>query len=575
MKKSLKLLTSALLFGVLLTSCSGGGSDSSTKTTIRFYYHNGALRDEWVNNVKKDFEEMYKNVSFESGKTGVEVLVKSIKGDPSVESISSNTNDVFWVESLDYYTLSNYGGPADITDVIQSPAIRGVDKDGKDILEDVTIESKLREANKTYYNLGTAAAPKYKALPAFESSFFLNYNVDLFDQKGFYFAKGKTAENASFDLDVYSYELANLFVLNSTDEKSAGPDGVLGTSDDGLPATFADFRALLTYIKENSVLPLIWNGLDTGMGYLTSFLLTVWGNTSGADKLALSNTFNGTSGGNVVLNNGQIVKEGGKVKIDNAPLSISGSNAYRLHEQKGCYDALSLAKIIMRDSNNYYKDGFSTAFTHRNCQKKFVDENSGTPIAMMIEANWWNSEATDDYISSESKMSRKFGIMPVPHADASLIGGRNVMISDRQSSLFIRSTCKDAKLAVSKKFVSYLNSDVCMNTFSKYTDMMRNMEYKLTQDTLDAMTPYGRNLYEFSSDQKTDHLDWLPQSPETRKNISLMAYADWGFKSDPSLSSCPFKRFRNDDNLTVDELFEDINEFYSTNWSTLYTAPKN
>jgi len=575
MKKSLKLLASTMLFGVLLTSCGGGDPGSSTKTTIRFYYHNGALRDEWVSNVKKDFEEMYKNVSFEFGKTGVEVLVKSIKGDPSVESISSNTNDVFWVESLDYYTLSNYGGPADITDIIQSPAICGVDKDGKDIVENVTIESKLREANKNYYNLGTETSPKYKALPAFESSFFLNYNVDLFDQKGFYFAEGKTAENATFDLDVYSYELADLFVLNSTDAKSNGPDGIKGTSDDGLPATFADFRALLTYIKENSATPLIWNGLDTGMGYLTSFLLTVWGNTSGADKLALSNTFKGTSSGNVVLDKGQIVKEGGKVKVDNIPITISGDNAYRLHEQKGCYDALSFSKIIMRDSNNYYKDGFSTAFTHRNCQKKFVDENSEKPIAMMIEANWWNSEATDDYVSSESKMNRKFGIMPVPHADASLIGGRNVMISDRQSSLFIRSTCRDAKLAVSKKFVSYLNSDVCMNTFSKYTDMMRNMEYKLTEDTLNAMTPYGRNLYEFSSADTTDHLDWLPQSPETRKNISLMAYADWGFKSDPSLSSCPFKRFRNDEALTVDELFEDINEFYSTNWSTLYTAPKN
>lgn len=579
MKKTLPILvSSAAIMACLLASCSRPGTEAqsvdSTKSQLRVKYFNGGLRDEWINQLVDDFEAKYADYSFESGKKGVQIIKEFVKSNPQVSGINSSSNDVFWVEDTDYYDAVSKGQLYDITSLVQSKAVTGPDKS-----EDVTIESKMSEAAKTYYNLGTTAAPKYYAIPAYENSLLLNYNIDLFDEKGLYFAYGKTAEGMS-DRSTYSEALDDLFVVNKDDKKSAGPDGKEGTFDDGLPATYADMEALCTYMRNANVTPFVWNGYE--LPYLISLGLTAWGGSSGADQLNLSLKFNGKGEKLLDLDsNGDVQKDAATGAYKYLPdTDITGDNAYMLHQQKGLLDAIHFAKIMVSngltgDANaiNYYSKSFSPSFSHITAQEYFMNgaiKYNIPDIAMLVDGTWWNSEANGNYGSETDRMTRRYGIMPIPHPTAAQIGEKFCMINDRQSMIFLRNTISEKTLPIAKAFVSYMNSDEGMATFSVHTQMMRLMNYKLSDTDYAKLAPYGKAVYDLSTSSDTTHVDWHPLSSETRKNLSLVSYRNWAFSTSSSDIN-PYVYFKDHNAENPETYFSNVNSYFKKNWSSLYT----
>lgn len=418
------LLTATLLATTILASLTGCGARGgnteevdSKKTQLYVGYYYAGLGKEWIQQAKALFEEKYADKSFEEGKTGVQVVLDldkaGLNGGDLLNTIKSKRDQVFFVENADYYSFADEGNlkVADITDIVTSKV------DG----EDITIEDKLDAKSKSYYNLGTEDSPKYYALPYYEGVFGINYNKDLFEQNNWYFAAGKCADDVNLD----TVDLSSLFVASAQDAKSAGPDGIEGTSDDGLPATYKDFEALLIRIKTSgSYIPMAWCG--NYLTYLVEFMNTLWADAEGKEQFALNWSIDGTATSLVEVKNGKVTAM--------PSTEINGNTGWKLHHQAGKYSALEFAKMCVSDSSYYHPDSFSSSLTHTDVQRQFVNgTGSGSQIAMLLDGNWWEVEATSWFDENESsdnaKVNRNFGFMPIPKPTKAQVGEGRTLIT--------------------------------------------------------------------------------------------------------------------------------------------------
>lgn len=556
MKKSVRILS---LFLCLLMLCSvmvGCRRDDNTdqtvektKTQLYVKYYNGGFGDEWLNRLCAEFEAMYADVSLEDGKVGVQIMKEFNRGQlTGPDGLKGNRNNVYLMENIDYYTYVASGMLLDLSDVVGDYAVTG-----KDTKESITrISGKIFPSYDEFLNV----SGKYYGLPLFETSINLNYDIDMFEERGLYFAAGKTAEDFTEADFADERKVSSLFVNNRDDARSDGPDGKPSTSDDGLPATYKDFRALTIYMKIAGVTPFVWNGFETG--YLTGLVNDMWANNEGADQMKLNFTFDGTANTLVQTDaNGKVMRNAdGSVKLMDAT-AISESNRALLQLQKGKLDALSFARLLLDDglgnpnSSNYYSRSFDAGFSNINAQDYFLDPdaNGVDPIGFLVDGGWWYNEA---------KVSdRNIGILPLPKVDASHIGEPNTKVSDRSSLIFVSSETPAAVQPVAKAFVSFLQSDYAMELYTKYTNTFRAMDYTLSEDTLASMSTYGKSVYATRNSADTTVLPWTPISAAARKNASVLSYRTYGFSVN-SQENNPLIYFADHKNATAESYFEAI-----------------
>lgn len=570
MKKRLGTLclTAALLVTTVMGSLAGCGrrggnteSEDSNKTQLYVGYYYSGLGKEWIQQAKTLFEQKYADTSFEEGKKGVQIVLDldkaGLNGGDLLNTIKSKRDNVFFIENGDYYQFTDAENTtiADITDVVTS-TVEG---------EDRTIEDKLDAKSRAYYNLGTTDQPKYYALPYYEGMLGLNYNIDLFEKNNWYFAAGKCAD----DVDLDTVDMNTLFVTSPDDKKSAGPDGVEGTEDDGLPATYKDFEALLIRIKTSgSYIPLAWCG--NYLTYLVEFMNTLWADAEGVDQFNLNWSFDGTATDLVEVKNGNIKKLG--------KTAITGNTGYKLHQQEGKYHALEFAKLCVSDSDYYHPDSFSSSLTHTDVQRQFVNgTGNGSQIAMLIDGNWWEVEATswfDENESSEnSKLNRRFGFMPIPKVSKKQIGEDRVHITLNSSMTFINANTSDEVMPLAKEFLKFCHSDEVLNIFTQTTSMMRPMNYTLTEETLAKTSTYGKQMYQLHQDANDDSkkvyiLDCYPSTPETIKHTDLLNPKKWGWSYGNVTN--PFVEFKNNPTETPEDYFNNVIKSYTMSWSSLW-----
>ena len=199
-----------------------------TKTVLNVATFDGGVGHEWLEEAALRFEDMYKDVSFEDGKKGVDIVVAYDKDNYGGTTLADKTlnKDVYFTEGVEYYKYVNAGKVADITDVVTG----SMEQFG----ETGTIADKLDENMKAYL---TAKNDKYYMLPFYDGFYGFMYDVDLFEQEGFY-------------VDEYKDNIIRQPGESQADydaRKSAGPNGVKGDYDDGLPATYEDFIDLCDY----------------------------------------------------------------------------------------------------------------------------------------------------------------------------------------------------------------------------------------------------------------------------------------------------------------------------------------
>lgn len=508
MKKIKSLLVAAPLICAsiaALSSCGRGGGDDpidTSKTQIRVHNFAGGYGSKWISDVKNAFEDAVAQRSFEPGKTGVQI---HITGDKSVfqgEEIKGGNYDVYFLEQAEYVDYVTHGCVEDI-----SEAITGENEfdNNKKLLDKFTVEQK------DFYGFEEDGKTKYFGIPHYSGQYGLNYDIDLFDQRGFYFKKGhieipddyKSVEpkgTATWgDLDLFTDNL---------DERSEGPDGKAGTDDDGLPVTFNEFYVLCDYMVSgftgDEVFPLIHNG--NTLNYIPALTSNLLANLDGHEVSKVNYGFSGEI---------DVIDEGSHHAgaYTTTKVSVTDRTGFNVLRTPGRYNSIRFMTNMLFNKNWNYADNYNDSFSHVNAQRDFIfggREESFKKSAFLLDGSWWQNEANDQgywdamvkkFDENESMMKRRFGFMPFPRAKA----------SDPYESVYldhlnavqvckagISGGVKDAAVA----FLKFVNTDEALRKFTTTTNCTRALNYTLTAEDKAAMSPYGRSVYEYKAASK-------------------------------------------------------------------------
>ena len=442
------------------------------------YSYNGGVGNDWLDNTIAVFEAKYADKSFEEGKMGVQVIPDKQKATAmsQVDSFPNSSYDVIFNEALRYNEWAAKGNLLDITDLVNETG-----EDGK------TIASKLSDDKVVAL---TARDGKYYALPHYEAFRGVVYDIDLFDEYNLYFAADRT----------YSE-----FILSAGEAKSAGPDGAIGTTDDGLPATYTEFFKLCDHMVELNITPFIWSGAQSAY---SEFLLYALSDTmAGADGARLNYNF----GVNSADNNTNIVTgfSGNKPVVES--VAITEENGYLLRQTEAKFRALEFLFSIFNKSEYYYKDSMGTlTMSNTETQQTYLfSKLENEPIAMMIEGTFWEKEAASSIELSisaygEAARNRNFGWMALPGIYDGTVdakNGKKQVLNDYLNAYCgINAKSSGASLEVAKLFVKFCYSDEGLNIFTKSTGMLRGVNYELTDDTLSALSGFYKNLIELRNE---------------------------------------------------------------------------
>lgn len=463
MKKYLVLSITTLCALATLTGCGrrDGEAVDDTKAQLRIETFDGGVKAEWLKVAARAFEEKNaERTDFKEGKTGVQIHVDANRtcGGGSLKSTTNLKSDIYFTESVEYYTLTNQGKLADITDVLTAENPEDGNK---------TILSKIDENLKNYMNRDG----KYYAVPFYDCFYGLVYDKDLFKEKGLYMK-----DDGSF--------------TKSKDRFGTGPNGIAGDWDDGLPKTYAQFRAMMQEMVDQNVVPFTYS-FGNSTEYTRRALCSYWSDDEGYDDVNLNFTFNGTAH-NIVTSIVNYVPQ-------TETVAITKDNGYLLRGQAGLYNALHFARDILLEPLEGGKKTYQGYDTNYDVQNNFINSYSAggsvKPIAMMFEGTWWENEAEQYFDYAKQNSSRKeynYGFMPIPKSTEDKVGQDATIMNLNDSYGFINANSANMKLA--KEFFAFLHTDAQMRQFTLQTNMTRGLDYSFDVADLDKISSYARDL---------------------------------------------------------------------------------
>ena len=473
---TLAMVAMLTLSSISLVGCGNGGSkEDSTKTHLSVMSYDGGIGSEWLKQTAKKFEEKYAEVSFEEGKKGVIIDISNQKLDGR-QGVTTTGYAVWFSEGNMYNDLIASGQILDITDVVTeslSEVSNGV--------ETVTIEDKLSAEHKDAL---TAIDGKYYCIPHYEVYTGLVYNVDLFDEYGYYFS-----EKGGF--------------TNVAEDKTVGPDGVRGTKDDGLPSSYEELYSLMDQMVADGVTPFTWYGAnDLYPNDLFAGLRVAY---AGKEEFMLNLTLDSSK----TNTQATIIDSFNGDKAVEKKVDITNQNGYLMSAQAGTYYAYELFEKIM--SNDSYHTKLDKSTSHLDIQEKYILSNlkaGESPVAMMIEGSYWYNEASEALKRSvntykEKAEGRKFGWMPLPvQYEGSVTEGngrKNTVLETLNSFAFINAKFKDDEVIcdLAKLFLQFCYTDEALIDFSVNTGLPKGVNYTIPEEKLAEIDNYyQRDLLE-------------------------------------------------------------------------------
>ena len=488
LKKALAMALCAFTVAPMF-ACGGGGGNKGvggeevdeSKTQISVFHYFAGFGDEWLIELGDNFEEAVKDVEFEPGKKGVQVQHRGEMRDFTAAQIKSSLYDVLFLES-----------PKDFMNIMADSAVEPLDS----IMEvanpddnNQSIASKMTQQQKDFYYYNG----HYYGIPHYAGHYGLIYNRELFDSKGFYIAETPDPDDGNI-------------LIDENRGKHAGPDGIKGNDDDGLPRTYDEFFALCEEMNARGVDPVCFPGQYTQQ-HLMLLLDNLVANHEGAAQMNLNYTFEGTATDLVVFN------EDGSVKFnaDGTPvtesLEIKSDNAYELARQEGKYYAFEFMRRLLSNTDYYNdEDGENKSISHTVNQQNFIENESlgKRSSAMLADGTWWQIESDDVFSymaendSKYAKENRKFGWFPLPQATeeeaAKVASGekKSVYMDYLNAVACVKSGLSDGVKAAALAFLKYAYTDEALANFTYTTGTTIGVEY------LDAVDRSRLNYYETS-----------------------------------------------------------------------------
>lgn len=569
--KKVKKLTSTILAMLLLGSCLAGcggqtsvpgGTDEEkddTKTQLVIATFDGGVGSNWLKEAGERFEEKFADTSFEEGKTGVQVtILKSTNygGEAVLDTLQSEEADVWFTETMNYRDHINYENLADITDIVTETLT--------EYGEDKSIADKMDASYREFLNVGTEEAPEYYAIPFYDGFYGLAYDKDLFEEKNLYFkSSGTEAGDGADDLG---------FVSSASDTKSAGVDGKLGTYDDGLPATYAQFLSLLAKMVESDVTPFVYGG-SNAMEYTLRTMTSFWAQAEGAEGYRLNSTFAGTADNLAVLDASGNVQRNADGSIQVESVEINTDNGYELQRQASKYQVLELFNTILKNDANYCESNL----VHTAAQSDFLKgaEDQYTTYGLLIDGTWWENEADESFKAlakrfgeTHARENRNLGFMPLPVPTATEIGQGNVLLNSNTSLAFVRSTTDIMDCA--KAFLQFTTTDEELAAFTASVSMTRSFDYELPKEYAEKTSSYGRSLHEIKAASTVIY----PYSDEAifQNNQAFFSVERWSWQTEMNNAEYinPWQLWLSyGDQFSTDQYFTGMYTMQKTRWGTL------
>lgn len=528
------------------------------RTQIYVYNFYGGYGSDWLAAAKTRFEEKHKDdTNWEEGKQGVQVIIRNKK--EAVMGISSqilaNTEEVYFTEYAYYYTLLGEGVLGDISEAVTQPL--------SEYGEEQAIADKLSAEQRAYFGVQEEDGTHYYGLPHYAGYSGLIYNVDLFDEEGYYFAK--TPSDNTRD---------GRFIDSFNTQKSAGPDGVEGTFDDGLPATYEEFFTLCDYIYDGGTTPVIWNGEDY-WHYLNNLVQALQADYEGLDQTMLNYTLNGNAETLATVS-------GGSVSLEPST-PVTEADAYELARQAGKYYGLSFLEELIKNDHYHNSLAFNTTYSFLNAQEDFLyggNDGQTKPAAMLCDGVWWEMEAKetfdamvaqrgDDY----SKYNRSFAFMPLPKATQAEVdeaaaayqaGEAPYTLYDGIYSMcFMKANVAEWKKPLILDFIRFVHSDQSLVEFTTVTNTLKAFNYSIEGEAYEALTPFGQSLVRLKDASEVVY----PVSTNATyvQNQSFFGTHDQ-FRSETGRGYQFPALAMHDDNVTAADYFAGMAGYYKKNW---------
>lgn len=495
---------------VVSTACGGGRAVDWSKTQFQVGNFNGGYGQVWIEEAAAIFEERYKDVVFEEGKTGVQIWVtpgkEEYQGYEFYTKISGMPQD-FYVAPQPREEIINDKLLISLNDIM--------DESMEEFGETKTIRQKLSGWYKDSYLIEDVATPSEEPiyfLPTAEAYFGnIVYDIDLFETKSHYLKEGGGWTNGA------------------ANDKALGMDGVKGTYDDGLPTNEREFFALLDRIVGKGDVPFTWAGQYPA--YMNAFVFNLFCNYDDGLGQELYNTLRG-----------EYTFPG-----DSEPTVFNGYNIVDAQRLPGRLAALKVGQKIVENPDYYTDNAFKDTQSHTQAQTEFLRsvENEDR-IAMLIEGSWWENEASARFEemvwefnnANYAKNTRRLGLMPTIRPNGA-IGTKTSFITSAQA-LFINGNTKHVDLA--KKFMKFLLSNEIRELFTGKTGCASPYEYTLSKETHDSLTSFGKCLWEVH--QNKDNMYVF--KTEHRTSAAYMinpSFYPYNFSMNAT-TSVPFEAFR-------------------------------
>lgn len=461
-KRIVCTIASLLFILPVLSSCSDRLKIDPTKTQLYLGNYNGGYGYQWVEESIEIFEDIYKDISFEDGKVGVEVVLMNQKdefeGYNFFLTINSMIYDVFLA-------------PTPRDEIVRDKLILGLTDILDDPLTDFGEEGTIRDRLPDYFKEDSKMSDLL-FLP-YGEAYFGNfvYDVHLFEQRQLYLKAGGGWTGAS--------------------NKNAGPDGIEGTFDDGLPVNENEFFALLDRMVSRGLTPCTWAGMYPA--YMNAWALTLFNNYDDGLSQSIYNSLEG-----------EYLLPG-----DLEPTIFDGSNFYDAQRIPSRLAVLKQVEKLVKNSSYYSNMAFSTSHTHIEAQEEFLySVNDDERIAMLLEGSWWENEAMDTFNKMGKKdaehayKTRRLGLMPPVRISEGT--GEKTTFYVANQAMFINASTKKETLA--KLFLKFMCTDRVSRIFTVVTGTPAPYRYDITDEDYNQLSYFGKNIWDVHNNKDNTFL---------------------------------------------------------------------
>ena len=513
-KKTLAKALAMLMAATSLFSIAGCEDPNKDKTVILVKNFGGGVGRAWLDNAIKDFKDHIGDKQYEEGKTGI---VFEITSNTSVKSDGMQTDGThlyFLQEKYsNLYTLIQADAVLEITDIVRDQTLDEYGETG------VTIESKINEDYRFAMQGTGNYANKYYMLPHYETQSGASYDVDMFDEMGFYLAKTQTFSSFSSELVGETF-----YFTDMPSEKTVGNDGIAGTDDDGMPTTLNELVAMCEYIKSNNVWP--FSAPGGHIDYANYLIEGLWTALAGYEQRAAVTTLSGEVDYVTGVSSEDLWKGTGIKKPITEKAQVTVETGYKAINQAGRYYAFAFMQLA--ENQGWFYDRFlDTDYNHKAAMRSFILNGYGDydKIAAHVEGSYWYNEAEgyglfNDYKTySGGKEIKNIGHWHMPTAVGTDTNGDGVIdtpaevvtgVENKREETAMNNmtaTClingniddrpgNEGKIQLCKDFLKFLYTEENLKKFSATTGVTKAlMDYEVMSDeVLNELDPYQKTI---------------------------------------------------------------------------------